>query len=345
VIATRTRAKLGALVCLAALACSRQHASTRAEVLRSLVENIAVPQARAVNDAQTALTAQLAELERAPSVPTLRAAQAAWKRAVLAWEAARALRIGPVVESRALLRAIYWPVRVEALESLRSAGQPLDDARIDRSGVDVRGMFALEWLLFGAPQQTLASAEPEAARTRALANALARNVQRYAQTTVQQLGDGDALAASLNRDEQQSVSRLVELIVVTVEGLTNERLAPLLPTAPKALRAQATRGGVSGVSGELLLAQLTATEQLYLGERGPGLGVLVKAVAPALDAHLRSVFRDALQRVRALEPTPGRDPQSVVQAYVALKQLERALKSELTSALGVTLTFQSGDED
>jgi hypothetical protein len=60
---------------------------------------------------------------------------------------------------------------------------------------------------------------------------------------------------------------------------------------------------------------------------------------------LRSVFRDALQRVRALEPTPERDPESVVQAYVALKQLERALKSELASALGVTLTFQSGDED
>jgi hypothetical protein len=61
------------------------------------------------------------------------------------------------------------------------------------------------------------------------------------------------------------------------------------------------------------------------------------------------VLREALARVRALgpslEPVAARDPQSVVQAYVALKQLERALKSELASALGVTLTFQSGDED
>jgi predicted lipoprotein len=348
-MAGNARVSVGALVCLATLGCSSQHTSPRSQVLRGLVENSAVPQARAVNDAQTALTAQLGELERAPGVPALQAAQAAWKRAVLAWEAARALRIGPVVETRALLRAMYWPVRIEALEKLHSANQPLDDARIDRLGVDVRGMFALEWLLFGAPHTSLSSASPDAARARALASALSRNVQHYAQLTVQQLGDGDALTASLSHDEQQSLSRLVELIVVTVEALTNERLAPLLPTAPKALRALALRGGVSGISGELLLTQLTATAQLYAGERGAGLSALVKAAAPALDPHLRSVFREAQARLRALgpslEPAVERDPESVVRAYVALKQLERALKSELSSALGVTLTFQSGDED
>jgi predicted lipoprotein len=36
---------------------------------------------------------------------------------------------------------------------------------------------------------------------------------------------------------------------------------------------------------------------------------------------------------------------TIAAVWAALKQLERALKSELASALGVTLTFQSGDED
>jgi predicted lipoprotein len=350
VSASIARAGVCVLACALSIACSSQRVPTRAQVLRSLIERVALPEARAVDEAQTELNARLAELERAPEAPALHAVQTTWKRALLAWECARAFRIGPVIESRALLRAMFWPVRSEALESMRAESSSFDAARIDRLGVDVRGMFALEWLLFGKPAQLLQSVTPEGAHARALSSALAQNVQRYAQTTRKLLGDGSALTASLNSDEQQSVSRFVDLMIITVEGLTNQRLAPLLqPTAAGKALVHGTRGELSGMSSELVVAQLTATSQLYLGDGGPGLGALVKTAAPAIDQHLRLLFRAALAAVRALDEPLERvaagDPSRIVRAHAALKDLERALKSELTSALGVTLTFESGDED
>jgi predicted lipoprotein len=116
------------------------------------------------------------------------------------------------------------------------------------------------------------------------------------------------------------------------------------------VRASDVQGAPSGVSTALVLAQLTATEALYLGREGDhGLAALVRPVAPTIDERVRSRFRaakQALTRLGApLERAVAADRAQVLTAFRALKELELALKVDLASALGVTLTFTGGDGD
>jgi uncharacterized protein len=335
---------LGLLCCALSAGCDRP--ATRAAVLRGAVEQFAVPGTRAVVEASAVLRARLAELERGPDALKLSAAQAAWKRALLAWERMQAFRSGPIVESRALLRAMFWPPRIASIQALCREPSRLDEAQVERLGVDVRGMFALEWLLFAEPAGRLTRAEGSCER--ALASAFARNVEHYAKAAQSQLGDGAALADDLSRAEAEGVRRFVNLMIMGVEELASEGLAAALEA--RAPHPRELRGGYSGSSSELLFTQLMATEQLYLGERGAaGLGSLVKQAAPPIDAHLRALFAAAHRRVQALDAgldvLAARDRPRLEQAQAALKELERALKDELTSALGVTLSFVSSDGD
>jgi predicted lipoprotein len=88
---------------------------------------------------------------------------------------------------------------------------------------------------------------------------------------------------------------------------------------------------------------------LFLGGSSGGLTELVRAVAPEIDESVRAAFVGARERVDALRQPLERvvlsDPDALAQAAAAAKRLELALKVDTTNALGITLTFQSGDGD
>jgi len=119
--------------------------------------------------------------------------------------------------------------------------------------------------------------------------------------------------------------------------------------ARKRLRGSEVHGAASGTSTELVLAQLVATERLYLGTHELGLHVLTRAAAPAIDDRVRARFDKARARLaalgRPLEQAVVADRAQVVDAFRALKELEAALQVDLASALGVTMTFTTGDGD
>jgi hypothetical protein len=98
-------------------------------------------------------------------------------------------------------------------------------------------------------------------------------------------------------------------------------------------------------------ALVAGTERLY---RGPGadggLAALARAAAPAIDGRARAAFAAATAALAALAEVPlaaatGERRSEVERAYRATKDLERTLKVDLASALGVTLTFTGSDGD
>lgn len=288
----------------------------------SVVSTLLVPQTHALVQAQAALTDALVALEQAPSEEALRTAREAWRPAALAWERASVLRIGPLAESRALLRCAFWPVRSAKLLQLSAAEPAPGDADVERLGVDVRGLFALEWLLFAPHDSSLSSS----ARERALASVLARNILSYARTAEHELGTAEHLRAQLSRDENTNFSRLVHMLIASVELLTKDRLAP----------SAHTRGDSSRSTAVLITAQLMAASALY-----DAVQPLVEAAAPAIHTHLSQLFRATETQARAYE----QDPSARRATHDAMQTLERALKAELPSALGLTLTFEAGDAD
>src|SRR5262245_36806534 len=109
------------------------------------------------------------------------------------------------------------------------------------------------------------------------------------------------------------------------------------------------QGAPSGISTQLLLTWLLALERLYVPDRGAAIGDLVHAVSEPIDARIRQAFTGAITAVRALggplEVVARSDLRTLSAALTALRKLELAIKVDLANALGVTLTFLSGDGD
>lgn len=320
-------------------------------VLRTLIERVMVP-----NTAAVARDSQQLELEVAvlaePTVATLQSARQAWQRALSSWKRADAFRAGPISESNSLMRALFWPPRSAGIDALLQGSQALDNASIDAMGVDRRGLFALEYLLFcGEPdEQTAARFAGVAGERRVrLARALAGNVSLCAAAVVRSLGDGKAYAEKFADGGQVSVNRLVAQLVYTVEHVSENRLARIARLAKNGeVKPAEIEGGRGGMSQQIALTYLRASEELYLAA-GHGLCRLVAAQSPPVDRALRSAFADANTAVSSLgaplEEAAKRNPAAFDAAATAVKKLERVLKVELTSVLGVTSKFSSVDGD
>jgi predicted lipoprotein len=341
-----------ALVGSGLAACKRS--LTRADVLRSLAENVALPGMRALSEVDARLLRAVQALPPTPSTSSLGEVQGALGAALLAWERAYVFRVGPLVESNAFLRARFWPVRKSSFHELLLGDGPIDEANVAQLGVDRKGLFALERLFWervprpGGGEALLFELRPE--RARGLAISLAKDVQRRSNEAAALLADGKAFVEQFARGGQEHVALLVNQLVESSEAIVSDRFERVLGLYRNGrLHAGELLGDFSGSTTQLTITALRGLSALYLGARADGLCALVQQAAPAIDAHLRAAFGRALEGSEALAAPlaqlVARDASSIERARDRVKVLELALKVELPSALGVTLSIAAGDGD
>jgi predicted lipoprotein len=325
---------------------------TRPEVLEALVLEQAVPDMRALPGASSELSSALQKLAVAPSSAALSAAQSAFRAALLAWQRAQTFRSGPLVESNAFLRAAFWPVRAANLEQLVTGDAPLDAARVEALGVDAKGLFALERLLWerprGSDQGWLEG--PHALRARRFAALLAEDITVRARAALSALGDGRSFARSFAADGQAALTRLITQNVETLESIAVDRLQRALALHEQGrLRLGELPADFSGLSLSISYVQLEALHAQYKGRDERGLGALVAQAAPQIAPHIEALYQEALGTLRGLERPMAealvQSPAQVQRALERVKALEIAYKAELSSALAVTLSLVSGDGD
>jgi len=330
-----------------------QRPDPRARALGATVKRVLLPDARAIVEASRGMVGPFARLAATPGDPALAGARAAWQRALLAWQRTFAIQLGPFVSTGALLRASFWPVRRAALAHIVNGSQVIDAKLIEALGADAKGLFAIEHLLFegdpAAPPAAPWLAGPRRERAAALALALARYVESHASRAQAALGNGDEFTAEFVRGGQLSLSRLVSQMLVTVENAALRVDRALgLPADPR-FRSAAVQAGPSGLSTELLRTWLATTQRMYGYGEDDGLAALARTAAPAVADSVQAAFSAAsrsLSSVRQpLELAALADPLLLSAALRDLKLLEVAIRSELGSALGATITFSSADGD
>ncbi|HKQ69519.1 MAG TPA: imelysin family protein [Polyangiaceae bacterium] len=345
--AVHRRSFLQALLPCAVASCRRP--ATPEAVLAAIVQDLMVSDVEALVATSRRLEASTGDLARAPSEQNLSDVRARWREATMAWKRASCLRHGPLVETSALLRALYWPPRKGATFGIAAA--KLDLHGVDELGVDQKGLFAIERLVFARAAGAPASASsPDGDRARQLTAALASNVTRCAENAARSLGDGTAYAATFAARGQESTSLLVNQMVDIVEAASGH-LARV--AGSHTAQGRDVEGVLSRTELEIPLWLLSGTERVYLGGRRGGLGALVKLGAPAIDEHVRAAFAKALATVRAIAEAPRTsrpdadpsDEEGLGRAARAVKELEVTAKTDLASALGVTLTFAGPDAD
>lgn len=318
-------------------------------MLESLVLEVAVPQTHELTVASLELLRSVEAFVAAPSAPGLGEVRTTWKSALLAWKRAYTFRNGPIVSSNALLRVMYWPSKAGAIDALVAGSTSLSEAALDDLGADVKGLFAMEHLLYDEP--ALARFEGQGKeRARTLLTSLARNVSGYAQAVKAELGDGKAFAKGFASTPQANLELLVNQMVDSIETVASQQLQGALELhQSKRLTQHTVEGGKSGMSSQIPAALLMATERLYLGEQGLGLGALTKAVSAPVHERAIAAFANARRTLEALgaplEVAAGTNPAALDAAIRDAKALELAFKLDVTSTLGVTLTFSANDGD
>ena len=322
-------------------------------VLRALVRELAVADADNVASRSADLRLAATRFATAPSAAELRALRAAWHRSALAWKRASAFRWGPLVDSGALNRAHYWPVRPAALDSALDGGRPLNSEFVEELGADVKGIYALEYWLFaatGAERGRPPLEAPASARARELVRLYAEDIDVRASRVRQTLEKGARrLSESLAERENDAFGRIWTMLLDNIEALLIARfkLALWLASLDK-LRTSDVEGGPSRASHELAVALLLATQRLYRGPAGCGFADLIRSAAPRVHQHVESVFGRSVSLMRSLPPIDdaARSFRTQLEATVAaLKELETAFRNEVPTALGAPLSFSSIDAD
>lgn len=297
--------------------------------LQSLSAGWYAPRAAEFAQAAQALVQALQSHCAAPALP---AAQAAWRRAMLAWERLGAVAIGPLVARRSARRIDFQPARPAAVErALRE-----DTADINAVGGPAKGLPALEWLLWRGPRDAAACAY---AQRVAQDIALEAHALQAAFAKAPEWADEAALAAAYAEAVNQFVGGVEALRWGRIgkplqegRGHFERRESKATADAWQA-RAEALRalGGWQSAPAGSAATSLVPLEMLL---RGRGLNPLAD--------RLRADLLGAQRAVQAAAPAR---PAQARQAVQALGRLKQTLENEVAPALDVPIGFSDADGD
>ena len=325
----------------ATFGCARKH--TTADVFAGLVQGIVVP-----DTANCLLVAQ--ELRETVSQTSFDsdAPQPEFveklQRALVTYETAIAFKRGPLVDTSALFRATYFPPRREKLREMLAQVSPPSVQEVQELGVDLKGLYAIAWL---------SSAESKAVATPAIrkrwAQSLADAVHQAAVNASREAIAPAQLVEQWMQAAEKTISGACHDMLTAIETMIVSRLEPVVTLAKqKRLNVADVRGAEIGASTTVLRAYFAGIVRIYHGEH-LALGTLVKERAPEIHARLIQEIDSATTALAAiaqpLEIAATTSPEKLQAAIDALRNLERSVKTDMMSALGVTLLFTATDGD
>lgn len=344
------------LIALALGACDR---SSKDQVLRDLSHLVILPGYRALAREAASLRAAAEDFEAAPTAENLEAARRAWKSARGAWNRTEAFLVGPEEQTLLAAKVDTFPISPEKVEEVVAGKGRIDEAAVELLGTNRKGFMALEYLLF--PGTELAGD----ARRRRLLVAYAENLERVARRMRdfwEPEGDNFLHAFSrAGRDKSHYpsadaafddlINRLVLFTEQTADGRLKKPLGMTLDErAPQPGLVQSRR---SGHSIEDLRGDLEGVRNVYVGafekSSGAGLGARVARASPEIDRAIRDAFDAAFREVSALpgplDETIRKDPESVLRAFAAVKELRGRILVDLVAVYRTTLKVVPFDGD
>ena len=349
---------LGTLAALpSGLACTAgtDEEALRREVLAHLADEVFVrthadlqAHAEALRPALTAVCANYGDA-------SLAAANEAWTHTHANWNLTGSFAFGPLVAQMQASSLDFWPVRTDTVDAaVADAPDPVEAAYVDALGTSAKGMPALEYLQFAAPQAgfagacsyMLALADDIQGRTTELADAW-----QLEAAALKTAGEPDSTYASAQVAVDAIVNQTIENLYAMVKTKLDRPLGNLTgsPADPTLVESR-----FSAISLTDLTCNLDSFALVYLGadltaSDPPGLGALVVERDPDLDARIllqMTRARDALAAIpEPLATALTADRTAVQTARDEIDALRRLIKLDVAQLLGVTLSLSDNDGD
>jgi len=332
--------------------------------LVNIGNTVIIPAYQNMSAATVGFDAAITAFTATPNTTTLATAQAAFKTAYLSWEACSEYQFGPASDLSLLTTTInVFPADSTLIKSNISSGTYTIDGI---SNLKAQGFSAADFLLFGADNATTLArftTDTKAAAAKTYLSAIVASIKTKANavSTAWSAGGGNYIAkftAATGVNSGSSLSLLVNAFVQDYDVVMKSYKlgipigkygTTILPQAPEKVEAY-----YSGISTDLMIQQVKAIQNMYLG--GTGYGFDDKVIASKtmkngvpLNDVITAEFNTLVAKLTAL-PNPLsaaiiNNNAAVNDVYTEATKLVVLLKVDLSSALAIKISFQDDDGD
>ncbi len=365
--------RVGALAILGAVVAGPAAAPARADlpeksyaaVNRALVRDHVLPRYRALEAKSGAMAAAVATLCRQPSPAGLAAARAAYHNALDGWMAVQHLRFGPVELFMRAFRLYFWPQARgkvgPAVDALVRAPKPVPADKVRDISIAAQGFPAVEYLLY-RQGEGLALRGAASGRRCGLLGGIARNIHTMAAEIVADWSGGTTsyartIAASgpkkpVYKDSKEATLAFFKSLNDSLHLIADVKLRAVAGPSIAKARPRLVESRLSRRSMRNIVIDLEALRALYAGDKGTGLGTLVREAGDKkLDALMRRAFRLTLETARNIGKPLDQavlDPKSrprVETLILQVRALRQIVATRLAKALDLSVGFNALDGD
>lgn len=312
------------------------------------------PAIDSLSTAAQVLHSSLLGLPAQPSSTELGELRAAWSRVYLHWQVASVYNVGPAAEQGLRKRMMEelgtFPVSEAKINNYLNAGDT-SFANFDR---DSRGLFAIEYLLFaGTDTDALNRLAQNPVRNylMALSNRFRSETARIAS---EWRGYRSEFVGNTATSAGSPTVQLYNEFLLVYEGLKNFKLGlPLgLRMGQNQSEPQKVEAFYSGQSLAGISRQMQALETFWRGNGSTGFRAYLLASTGGEELVNRTEAQLRIIEARITACGTGRldslitgNPQPAIDLHTELQRNTRFFKSDMSSLLGLTITYSSGDGD
>lgn len=336
---------------------SLESVSDRRVLLNNLVETQILPLHRQLLSETESLQQLVAKFAEQPTVETLSAAQAQWRKSAEAWARIEPFDLRPVMFAVSQIKK--WPVNTEALEQYIADEEVIDEYVVVALGATEKGLTAIEYFLFGhnlSIDESLAKLTTQPKRMTYLV-ALSQNLPKATAELLMlwSAGGDDQTQKFINADftpnnVQGSISMVANVMIALVEAIVKTKLDYPLHGILADPQPDAVESPYADHSTALIIANLRTIQQIFdagLGDYLDKLDVTARDIplSAAIDAKIEESII-ALEAIdQPLRAAILKNPKSVQAARDQVRALLVLLKVDMANQLGITVTFSDNDGD
>lgn len=338
----------------------------RSEVVAAAVDDVIVPGYEALAARTAELVTATETLCGAPDEQKFTDARDAWSAAQSAWARTAAYRFGPIKDLRLLARIAY---AVDTDKVARFAAESTESLTADElhgKGADLRGLNAVQYLLF--TPTTVAELSPRACSYAAAAATLSAAAADEVRVAWVDGVDGEAPAADQMKEPggdgmwSDSTEALEDLLNGSLGALTtvvDMQLGPVIGVDGEEPDPQGTDSGAAHRLSQDMLDEIAGIQGIVSGvsgtdDDGASLAALVAAAGAERTAESMSTTLSSAADSIGAAGTPIHDLDPVADqramddlstAYDLLRGLRTTMSTEVASLLGLTVSFSDADGD
>ncbi len=359
---------LAAVLATCWLACDEGDANSgddfdRSLMLQNIADNIIVPAYADLASEVTSLQSTAMAFTQNPTPATLSAVQQAWEETYLAWQYANAFNVGPAGEEglrKGLIEELgTFPVSESKINAILSSGV----YNLSDFNRDARGFLAVEFLLFNLNDDNQAVVDSfNSAIRKQFLNDLIANIQaRVGEVNI--AWNGGYRSEFINNngtDVGSSTSQLYNEFVRSFESIKNFKVELPLGKRPGQTQIEPAlvEAYYSGISVKMFKTHVQAIENTWYGKNkegsdGIGFEEYLENVTGGneLIASTKAQLELVKSAMNAIPETPRfsvqlqNTPESIDAFRIELQKNTRYFKSDMSSLLGIAITFSSSDGD